>query len=117
MDPPEMFAEFMKEEMIKSAKLNSLSAPFLSPKRETLGLHGDNGVIIGHSARPAARGISTLFLPHQQPMSYLTGSEQTLVLHASPPHPLTGPVWGLLSLPSASVLVHPMPCLQYPHSL
>lgn len=82
-----MFAEFMKEELIKSAKLNSLSPPFLSLKEETLALHVDNGVIISHTARPAARAISTLFMTHQQPMSSLVSSEQTPVLHVFHPTP------------------------------
>ena len=51
-----MFVEFMKEEIIKSAKLNSLSPPFLPAHKGGLApCIWDNGVIISHSARPAAR--------------------------------------------------------------
>lgn len=99
MDPPEMFAEFMKKEMIKSAKLNSLSPPSPRQRGRPWTLHVDNGVITGSFPYPAARGISTLFLPHQQPMSYLAGSKQTPGLHVSLPL-LTSWVWGLLSLAS-----------------
>ena len=60
-----MFVEFMKEEIIKSVKLNSLCPPFLLANK---GGHAhrswDNGVIIGHSARPAASGH---FHPRSQP--------------------------------------------------
>lgn len=86
--------------MIKSAKLNSLSPPPLPHQRgRPWTLHVDNGVITGSFPYPAARGISTLFFPHQQPMSYLAGSKQTPVLHVSLPL-LTNWVWGLLSLAS-----------------
>lgn len=62
MAPPEMFVEFMKEEIIKSVKLNSLSPSFLPANKGGLACCiWDNGVIISHSALPAAvRAIFTL---------------------------------------------------------
>ena len=56
-----MFVEFMKEDIIKSAKLDSLSPPFLPASKGGLApCDWDNGVISSHSARPAAiRAIFT----------------------------------------------------------
>lgn len=102
MDPPEMFVEFMKEEIIKSVKLNSLSPSFLPANKGGLArCIWDNGVIISHSALPAAvRVIFTLSAHSLLPTaSVLSGAGSK-----EPPDPAFS-IPPLLGLAQASV--HP----------
>lgn len=95
-----MFVEFMKEEIIKSAKLNSLSPPFLPAHKGGLApCIWDNGVIISHSARPAARSQCIIQAaqrktpnpdPHPLPLA-----PASLSLPLASPPPAAGPApWG-----------------------
>ena len=85
-----MFVELMKEETIKSAKLNSFSPLFL-PAHEggLVSCICDNGVIIRHSAHPAAEAISpSLLITAQGHCIYLgclKGDPQSFIFPSLPP--------------------------------
>lgn len=107
-----MFVEFMEEEIIKSVKLNSLCPPFLLANEGGLArCSWDNGVIIGHSARPAASGHFRPHTAHSQ-WYYPGWLRRPPILHPLPPP--RGPAQASLFPPSlrpgspaSSVTPHP----------